>query len=213
MELHGIPNDLMGNIDPITIIIFIPICDGYIYPFLRNRLHVQFKAITRITWGFYFAASAMVYAAFVQYLIYSAGPCYDKPLRCGADQQPNQVHVVMQSPAYFLIAISEILASVTALEFAYTRAPKSMRSFIMSVFLLTSAAGSVVGMFISPFATDPHMITFYLSLAVACFVSGILFYCFCSNLDQEDSGKAKEEEEGEEEGEVEQSLLSNNPEN
>ncbi|KMU85439.1 peptide transporter PTR2-A [Coccidioides immitis H538.4] len=36
MELHGIPNDLMQNIDPLTIIIFIPICDRLLYPFLRK---------------------------------------------------------------------------------------------------------------------------------------------------------------------------------
>ncbi|WEW57882.1 peptide transporter ptr2 [Emydomyces testavorans] len=36
MELHGIPNDIMQNIDPMTIIIFIPICDRLLYPFLRK---------------------------------------------------------------------------------------------------------------------------------------------------------------------------------
>lgn len=36
MELHGVPNDLMQNIVPLTIIIFIPICDRLIYPLLRR---------------------------------------------------------------------------------------------------------------------------------------------------------------------------------
>ncbi|KAG9511713.1 peptide transport protein PTR2, partial [Aureobasidium melanogenum] len=34
MQLHGIPNDLMQNWDPITIIIFIPVMDYLLYPAL-----------------------------------------------------------------------------------------------------------------------------------------------------------------------------------
>lgn len=36
MELHGIPNDIMQNINPLTIIIFIPIIDRLVYPMLRK---------------------------------------------------------------------------------------------------------------------------------------------------------------------------------
>lgn len=37
MQLHGIPNDIMQNINPLAIIIFIPICDRIVYPLLRKR--------------------------------------------------------------------------------------------------------------------------------------------------------------------------------
>ncbi|QDS78078.1 hypothetical protein FKW77_003679 [Venturia effusa] len=122
MRLHGIPNDIMQNIDPITVILFIPILDRLIYPALR-RAKIQFKPITRITWGFIMGALAMGYAAFVQNWIYKAGPCFKAPLKCAAGKLPggkvehNQVHVAYQSPAYFFIAISEIFASVTGLEY------------------------------------------------------------------------------------------------
>lgn len=53
MELHGIPNDLMQNIDPLTIIIFIPIIDRLVYPGLR-KIGIPFRPITRITMGFVF---------------------------------------------------------------------------------------------------------------------------------------------------------------
>ena len=77
-QLHGIPNDIMQNIDPITIIIFIPIVDRFLYPGLR-KIGVEFKPITRITWGFLLGSGAMAYAAGVQKLIYSSGPCYQAP--------------------------------------------------------------------------------------------------------------------------------------
>lgn len=36
MELHGIPNDIMQSIDPLAIIIFVPIVDRIVYPVLRK---------------------------------------------------------------------------------------------------------------------------------------------------------------------------------
>ncbi|KAF3931142.1 hypothetical protein ABW20_dc0109603 [Dactylellina cionopaga] len=181
MELHGIPNDMLGNLDPITIIIFIPICDKYLYPYLR-KLGIPFKPMTRIFWGFLLAGCAMAYAAFVQHLIYASPPCYDAPGKCAAGTQPdgrqvpNQVHVAIQAPAYLLIGLSEILASVTGIEYAYTKAPASMKSFIMALFLLTSALGAALGGLIAPFARDPGLVSFYGWLAVATFSSGIAFW-------------------------------------
>lgn len=49
------------------------------------------------------------------------------------------------SPSYMFIAISEILAAIAGLEFAFSQAPSNMRSLVMSLFLLTNAAGSVLG--------------------------------------------------------------------
>jgi POT family proton-dependent oligopeptide transporter len=71
LELHGIPNDLLENIDPLAIIVFIPIISKTIYPYLQHR-GIPFRPIARITVGFIFAALAMFCAAGVQYLIYSS---------------------------------------------------------------------------------------------------------------------------------------------
>jgi len=45
---------------------------------------------------------------------------------------------------YILIAISEILASITGIEYAFTKAPKNMRSLVMSIFLFTSAVSAAI---------------------------------------------------------------------
>jgi POT family proton-dependent oligopeptide transporter len=61
------------------------------------------------------------------------------------EKLPNDIHVAWQTPAYVLVGISEIFASVTALEYAYTKAPTRLKSFVQAVYLLTSAFGSAIG--------------------------------------------------------------------
>ncbi|KAF2269114.1 PTR2-domain-containing protein [Lojkania enalia] len=192
MELHGIPNDILQNIDPITIIILIPLLDRLIYPFIRSTLHFRFGPVSRITWGFMLASLAMAYAAILQSRIYSSPPCFTSPSKCEAGKlnengkfNPNQVHVAWQAPAYILVAISEIFASVTGLEFAYTRAPENMKSFIMSLFLLTSAGGSALGILIAPFARDPDLVWFYAGLGCTAFAAGFVFRWVFGGIDKE----------------------------
>lgn len=167
----------MQNLDPITIIIFIPITDRLVYPGLR-KAGFQLRPITRITLGFVFAAFAMAYAAVVQKMIYSAPPCYDSPLNCPAanDIIPNKIHVAVQTPAYIFIGISEIFASITGLEYAFTKAPASMKSFVMSIFLLQSAFGSALGIALAPTAKDPKLVWMYAGLCIATIITAGLFW-------------------------------------
>jgi POT family proton-dependent oligopeptide transporter len=44
--------------------------------------------------------------------------------------------------ACLLLTASEVLVSITCLEFAYTQAPKEMKSFVMAIFLLTVSLGN-----------------------------------------------------------------------
>lgn len=181
MNTHGLPNDIMQNIDSIAIIVFIPIIERFVFPFLR-RVGIPFKPISRIFAGFLLASLAMAYAAIVQHLIYSTGPCYDAPLKCAASDGgsiPNNVHVAIQTPAYVFIALSEIFASITGLEYAYTKAPTSMKSFIMSLFLFTNAIGAALGIALSSTAVDPKLVWMYTGLSVATLIAGLIFWlCF-----------------------------------
>jgi POT family proton-dependent oligopeptide transporter len=196
----------MQNIDPITVIIFIPICDQLVYPFLR-KMGIAFKPITRIFWGFLMGSVGMSYAAYVQHLIYTAPPCYTNPLHCPAavlpngEFQHNKVHVGMQSPAYFFIALSEIFASITGLEYAYTKAPPSMKSLIMSLFLLTTAFGAALGAAIAPLARDPNLMGLYIGLAVASLVGGCVFWRLFSKYNRTEDVMNEMSSEGKSDGE------------
>ena len=191
MEGHGIPNDLMQNFDPIAIILLIPILDRYIYPLLQ-RLHIPFLPMSRITLGFFVAALAMVYAAVVQHFIYITGPCYDQPL-CPASEidgvaQGNHIHIAIQAPAYMLIGIAEIFLSATGLEYAYTKAPPSMKSFVQSMYLFTNAFAAAIGIGLSRLAYDPAVMWMYVGLAVVSTLTAVIFWILFHHLN------AREEE-------------------
>lgn len=187
MNTGGLPNDIVNNIDPITLIIFIPIFDMLIYPLLR-RGGIPFHPIARITLGFITAALAMAWAAFTQYKIYQVGPNFDYTNPCDATAAGctahNDITVAWQVPSYFLIAISEIFASITGLEYAFKKAPASMKSIVMSVFLFMTAIGSALNFALVPVTVDPKLTWMYASLGIVTFVVGIVFYFFFRHYDK-----------------------------
>jgi POT family proton-dependent oligopeptide transporter len=188
MAGHGVPNDLMQNFDPISIIVFIPLLETCVYPLMR-RLRIPFRPITRISLGFVVASLAMMYAAIVQHLIYN-----DTTIVDGVAGQSN-VHIAIQTPAYVFIGVSEIFASVSGLEYAYTKAPPSMKSFVQSMYLLTNAFGSALAEALTPAAFDPAILWMFVGLACASFAAGIIFWLVFHHLNaQEDDMNALDAE-------------------
>lgn len=57
----------------------------------------------------------------------------------------SSLNVWIQSGSYVLIALSEIFASITSLEYAFTKAPKNMRSLVMAMNLFATAISSAIG--------------------------------------------------------------------
>lgn len=173
MQTGSVPNDIMQNINPLTLVIFIPIMDRIVYPGLR-RMGLHLGPMIRITLGFFFAACAMGYAAGIQSYIYSKPPYYDHPSGNGK----NDVSAGLIIPAYVLIGISEIFASITGLEYAYRKAPEKMKSLVMAIFLLTNCFGSILGFALVSVAEDPKLKWMYTGIAIAMGICAPLFY-FC----------------------------------
>ncbi|KAK9762753.1 hypothetical protein K7432_011201 [Basidiobolus ranarum] len=170
----GLPNDIITNIDPIALVIFIPCMDLFVYPFLR-KLNMNPRPMTRIFLGFMLGALAMAASSIVQNEIYRR-----------RDNGLPLLNVWWQIPAYVLIALSEIFASVTSLEYSYTHAPDSLKGMVSAMSLLPNAFSALIGIFLSPVSKDPYLTWMYGGVAIACFVVGILFWYFFKHYDSLD---------------------------
>ncbi|MEY3880502.1 MAG: hypothetical protein RIQ94_1298, partial [Pseudomonadota bacterium] len=52
-------------------------------------------------------------------------------------------HISFQLLAYGLLTSAEVMVSITCLEFSYTQAPKTMKSFVMAFYFLSVAIGNL----------------------------------------------------------------------
>lgn len=167
------------NLNPISLIILIPIFDKVIYPFLRKH-KINFSPIKRIAFGFIVAGTAMIYAAVLQKYLYDTNPCGDKePSACVfEDGRPNhsRLNVWIVSGPYILVAISEIFASVTSLEYAYTKAPVRMKSVVTSIAQVQNAFSSAINFALVDVNEEPKFMWLFASFAIVSWVAGTLFY-------------------------------------
>jgi len=183
LELHGVPNDIIQNLNPISIVIMIPLIDHLLYPGLR-KLGFAFTPIKRMTTGFLIAALSMVASAVMQYYIYEKTPCGWHAN--GEDCPPAPINVWAQSLPYILIGIAEIFANVTSYEYAFSKAPENMKSLVMSVNLFMSAVSAAIGQAFVPLSGDPLLVWNYTVIAVIATVGGVVFWFCFRHLDSEE---------------------------
>ena len=120
----------------------------------------------------------------MQIYIYRTSECGDYASGDTCDVAP--LNVWIQSGSYILIAISEILASITSLEYAFTKAPKNMRSLVMSISLFTTALSAAIGEAFVPLSEDPLLVWNYGVFAVVSLVTGVVFWFLFKKLDAEE---------------------------
>lgn len=111
-------------VNPILILIFIPLFTFVIYPWL-NRVF-PLTPLRKIGLGLVLIAASFGLTTLIQTWI-------------DAGQRPS---IGWQIAAYVIITASEIMVSIVGLEFAYTQAPKAMKSWIMALFWLSVWGGN-----------------------------------------------------------------------
>lgn len=111
-------------VNPILILAFIPVFALMVYPAI-NRVF-KLTPLRKIGIGFFLTFAAFAVTTLVQTWI-------------DAGQRPN---IGWQLLAFVLITAGEIMVSIVGLEFAYTQSPKSMKSMIMSLYLLAVWLGN-----------------------------------------------------------------------
>jgi proton-dependent oligopeptide transporter, POT family len=182
---------LSRNLNPISIIIMIPIFDRVIYPFLRSR-GINFSPIKRITTGFLVAGLAMVYAAVLEKHIWDTSPCgpdsefYRQPANCEIDgaHASAPINVWVVSGPYILVGMAEIFASITSLEYAFTKAPKRMKSVVTAFSQFQTAISSALNFALVAVNVENKFVWLFASFAVCAWVFGIAFFFSFRTLDK-----------------------------
>jgi proton-dependent oligopeptide transporter, POT family len=114
-----------GTLDALLILIMVPAAAiGFGALEKRGR---GVSRLARMTAGMFISVLSFACAALVQHVLDAGG-------------HPS---IVWQFGQYFFLAAGETLVSVTALEFAYSEAPKAMKSTIMSLWFLTISLGNI----------------------------------------------------------------------
>ncbi|KFY43384.1 hypothetical protein V495_03973 [Pseudogymnoascus sp. VKM F-4514 (FW-929)] len=188
MNLGMVPNDIVSKLNPIFIIIVIPLMDFIVYPGLR-KMGINFTPIKKITAGFMLASLAMVSACVTQYFIYKMSPCGNKInalTKAGRTDCNAPFTVWIQIFPYALIGLSEVMASITKLEYAYTKAPKNMRSTIQAFALFTNALSSALGQALTALSEDPLLVWNYGSVAVIAALGGVGFWMTFRKADKDE---------------------------
>lgn len=119
-------------INAILILVFIPFFSVVVYPLLE-RLGIQVNAVRKIGWGFVLIVLTFLLTAWIQQQI-DAG---------------IKLNIAWQLLAYTILTASEIMVSLTGLEFAFANSPKEMKSTVMSLFFFTVFLGNILVTFIN----------------------------------------------------------------
>ncbi|XXT22975.1 POT family MFS transporter [Sorangium sp. So ce429] len=150
------PSQLMA-LNPLMVMLIIPFNTMILYPALERR-GFRLSALGRMTAGMAVAGLSFVAVAAIELAMTSGG----------------QLSVLWQAAPYLLITFAEVLVSTTGLEFAYSQAPREMKSTIMSFWNLTVTVGNLITAGVAALNVFTGAMQ-YLFFAALIFIAAVVF--------------------------------------
>jgi POT family proton-dependent oligopeptide transporter len=136
-------------INPILVLALIPFFTFVVYPAFDKFFPLT--PLRKIGIGLFVMTGAYALSTWIQ-------------TRIDAGYSPS---IGWQFLAYLLLTCSEVMVSIVGLEFAYTQAPRTMKSLVMSVFLLSIFGGNQLVSKINDWIAIPSAAARQLESAVA----------------------------------------------
>lgn len=162
LGITWLPSQIQA-LNPLMILLFIPVFSYWIYP-VMNRLFVL-TPLRKIGIGLFLTVPTFIIPAWLE-------------SRISLGEQPS---IGWQFLDYGIITAAEIMVSITCLEFSYTQAPRKMKSFLMSFYLLAISLGNAFTAVINYLIQNPDGTSklsgtnYYLFFAAAMLLTAILF--------------------------------------
>ncbi|XP_014274045.1 peptide transporter family 1 isoform X4 [Halyomorpha halys] len=162
----------------------------------------QSKQITMPLFGWY---SITVNGKFIADIKLKQGGIYVLMLEGNLDNmtsklltvvKPNGMSMLWQIPQYVVITSAEIMFSITGLEFSYSESPDSMKSVIMSLWLLTDSFGNIIVLIIAGFklANAAYEMFLFSGLMSVVMLYFIYLACQYTYVDRSQRGKEEKDE-------------------
>jgi len=131
-----LPNQIQ-TVNPVFILIMLPVFSYWFYPLINKVFRLT--PLRKFGMGLFTNAFAFMIVGWIQ-------------VRIDAGQTPN---IIWQILAFVVLTAGEIMVSVTHLEFAYTQAPKKMKSLVMCTYLAAVALGNLFTAGVNSFIQNP----------------------------------------------------------
>jgi len=152
------------TVNPIFILTMLPLFSYFIYPAIER--FVPLTPLRKFGTGLFVTALSFVIVGLIQ-------------VRIDAGYQP---HVIWQILAFLVLTAGEVMVSVTHLEFAYTQAPKKMKSLVMCTYLFGISLGNAFTAGVN-FLMEKHILKiegarYFFFFVGVMLVTGILFLFF-----------------------------------
>jgi len=120
-------------VNSLLLLPMIPLFTYVLYPLISKVFPLT--PLRKIGIGMFVTAACFIIPAWIE-------------IRISAGAQPS---IGWQFFAYVFLTAGEILASIPLLEFSYTQAPKRLKTFVMSLYLLSISLGNVFSAIVNHF--------------------------------------------------------------
>ena len=161
-EMFGYKVDAerMQSVSALLVLTWVPVLTLWVYPW-AERLGLRLTPLRRMGAGMVLGAVSFVICGWMQTLL----------------DRGQVMSLAWQTVPYLFLEAGEVMLSATGLEFAFSQAPASMKSTIMSFWLLTVAVGNLLVATVTKLnqelvkASGPAEFYFYAGLMLA--VAGV----------------------------------------
>ena len=160
LGIEWLPSQIQA-INPILILLFIPLFVYVIYPLLSRCM--ELTALRKMSIGFFVTVVAFMISAYIEQLI----------------SQGQMPPIAWQLLAFGVITAAEVMVSITCLEFSYTQAPLKLKSLVMGLFLLSVSVGNGFTALVNFWIQNPDGSVALTGPDYYWFFAGVMFIVAC----------------------------------
>ncbi|QYT03473.1 Peptide transporter PTR2 [Trichoderma simmonsii] len=185
---NGVPNDVIGNFNSLSIIVLGPVLNYGLYPLLRKG-KIHYGPVARITTGFFLSTLAGVGYAVLCYKAYQTSPCGyygSSDPRCVDNGLVSPISLWWEAIPYALGGFSELFINVPAYGIAYSRAPANMRGLVSAINLFNTGFAYIINLATTAAIVDPFLVWDFGGPAILGGVVTVGFWFIFRHIDKEE---------------------------